>query len=119
MNCFIYIHAIISKKYFLDMLKKTSGRIVNVSSAAGQMFSLQTEDLKDLNQFVGRQKQYHRTKLCNILYTIELSGRLHGTGVTTYSLHPGVVLTDFFRELSPFLKMLAEFILSTFFKVCI
>lgn len=32
---------------------------------------------------------YRQSKLCNVLFTRELAKRLQGTGVTTYSLHPG------------------------------
>jgi NAD(P)-dependent dehydrogenase (short-subunit alcohol dehydrogenase family) len=38
---------------------------------------------------------YSRSKLCNILFTRELSRRLHGTGVTANCLHPGFVATRF------------------------
>lgn len=40
-------------------------------------------------------RQYARTKLANMLFTVELSKRLSGTGVTANSLHPGMVASDF------------------------
>ncbi len=40
-------------------------------------------------------RQYARTKLANILFTIELARRLAGSGVTANALHPGVVASDF------------------------
>ena len=40
---------------------------------------------------------YCRTKLCQIYFTQELAKRLEGTNVTTYSLHPGAVNTEFLR----------------------
>lgn len=43
-------------------------------------------------------KEYGVSKLCNVLYARELARRLAGTGVTTYSLHPGVVATDIWRD---------------------
>lgn len=39
--------------------------------------------------------QYARTKLANILFTVELDRRLRGTGVTANALHPGLVASDF------------------------
>ena len=42
---------------------------------------------------------YNQSKLANILFTRELSSRTRGTGVTTYSLHPGTVFTDIGRNL--------------------
>ena len=38
-------------------------------------------------------KAYSRSKLCNILFTRELAGRLQETGVTANCLHPGFVAT--------------------------
>lgn len=60
---------------------------------------------------------YARTKACNILFTRELAERLKGTSVTTYSLHPGAVLTDLFRKLPRLLRFMAEKGLELLFKV--
>ena len=38
---------------------------------------------------------YSNSKLENILFTVELSRRLQGTGVTVNALHPGFVATGF------------------------
>lgn len=38
---------------------------------------------------------YGRSKLCNILFTRELSRRLRGTGITANCFHPGFVATRF------------------------
>jgi NAD(P)-dependent dehydrogenase (short-subunit alcohol dehydrogenase family) len=41
---------------------------------------------------------YGRSKLANILFTVELARRQSGTGVTANSLHPGTVATGFARD---------------------
>ena len=38
-------------------------------------------------------KAYGQSKLCNILFTLELAKRLSGTKVTVNALHPGVIRT--------------------------
>ena len=38
--------------------------------------------------------RYANSKLANVLFSKELSNRLAGSGVTTYSLHPGAILTE-------------------------
>jgi NAD(P)-dependent dehydrogenase (short-subunit alcohol dehydrogenase family) len=43
-------------------------------------------------------KAYGRSKLANILVTVELADRLKGTGVTANSLHPGTVNTGFAKD---------------------
>jgi retinol dehydrogenase-12 len=42
--------------------------------------------------------EYGVSKLANVLHAQELSRRLDGGGVTTYSLHPGVVASDVWRQ---------------------
>jgi retinol dehydrogenase 12 len=42
--------------------------------------------------------EYAVAKLANVLFAAELGRRLAGTGVTTYSLHPGVVATEVWRK---------------------
>ena len=43
-------------------------------------------------------RAYGVSKLANVLFSAELGERLDGTGVTTYSLHPGVVASDIWRR---------------------
>jgi retinol dehydrogenase 12 len=38
------------------------------------------------------------SKLANVLHSQELARRLEGSGVTTYSLHPGTIASDVWRE---------------------
>jgi len=42
--------------------------------------------------------EYCVSKLANVLHAAELGRRLEGSGVTTYSLHPGAVATDVWRS---------------------
>lgn len=85
----------------LDLLKKSPpSRIVNVSSLAHERGQIYFDDIhqdKDYNPW----KSYSQSKLANVLFTRELAKRLQGTGVTTYSLHPGVIRTELGRHLWP------------------
>jgi NAD(P)-dependent dehydrogenase (short-subunit alcohol dehydrogenase family) len=53
--------------------------------------------------------EYCVSKLANVLHSQELARRLEGSGVTTYSLHPGTIASDVWREvpwpIRPLLKM--------------
>jgi NAD(P)-dependent dehydrogenase (short-subunit alcohol dehydrogenase family) len=42
--------------------------------------------------------EYSVSKLANVLHARELGHRLDGSGVSTYSLHPGVIASDVWRE---------------------
>uniref|UniRef100_A0A8D3DGB3 Retinol dehydrogenase 12, like n=1 Tax=Scophthalmus maximus TaxID=52904 RepID=A0A8D3DGB3_SCOMX len=84
----------------LDLVKRSApARIVTVSSMA---HSWGTINLEDINSEKGynKGKAYAQSKLANVLFTHSLAKKLEGTGVTTYSLHPGVVQTDLWRHLS-------------------
>ena len=71
----------------LDKLRKCApSRVINVSSDAYIFGHLDFEKL-DVNE--GRVKSYARSKLSNVLFTRHLAAKMAGTGVTTYSLHPG------------------------------
>lgn len=99
---------------FIDLLKKSKpSRIINVSScsASNASFTL------DLDKFVENFSNYELSKLCNILFTIELARRLEGTGVTAYSLHPGVIKTEIMRYSGSFLKIASDIFFALYGKV--
>jgi retinol dehydrogenase-12 len=50
--------------------------------------------------------EYCVSKLANVLFSAELARRLAGSGVTTYSLHPGVVATDIWRQVPVLIRPL-------------
>jgi len=82
----------------LDILKQSSpSRIVNVSSTASERGTIHFEDLQ-LEKDYGAMKSYTQSKLANVLFTMHLAKKLEGTGVTTYSLHPGVIHTELLRD---------------------
>jgi len=90
----------------LDCLKAAApSRIINVSSEAHRNARIDFENLQGEKDYSGF-KAYCLSKLCNVLFTRELAGRLEGTGVTVNSMHPGFLRTGIFRETSGFLKLL-------------
>jgi NAD(P)-dependent dehydrogenase (short-subunit alcohol dehydrogenase family) len=101
------------------LVASAPARVVTVSSTAHN--SARTGlDFDDLQSEVGysAMQVYGRSKLANILFANELSRRLVGTGVTSNSLHPGVVATGFGRDddtsgvLAFGLKLIKPFILT-------
>ncbi|XP_071397881.1 retinol dehydrogenase 12-like [Centroberyx affinis] len=84
----------------IDLIKRSApARIVTVSSMAHAWGAI---NLEDINSEKGYDKKaaYSQSKLANVLFTRSLAKRLQGTGVTAYSLHPGVVQTELWRHLS-------------------
>lgn len=77
-------------------------RIVNVSAKAHQQGTINFDDIM-LEKNFSVLRAYCQSKLANILFTRELAKRLKGTGVSTYSLHPGVIETELLRDM-PFVN---------------
>jgi retinol dehydrogenase 12 len=85
-------------------------RIVTVASTAHyQAQGIDWDSLRTRTSTRTGLPEYGVSKLCNVLFSAELGRRLAGTGVTTYSLHPGVVATDIWRgvpwPLRPLIKL--------------
>ena len=87
-------------RLLLDHLKKHApSRIVNVASKAHyRVKAIPWGQLREPTKGRTGFDEYSVSKLCNILFTKELARRLESTKVTTYSVHPGVVATDVWRE---------------------
>jgi retinol dehydrogenase 12 len=78
------------------MGESTPARIVNVASTAHSVarHGIVFDDLQSTRQYKG-MRVYGMSKLANILFTLELSRRLRGHGITANSLHPGTVRTGY------------------------
>ena len=99
-----YTFAVNHMAYFLmtrellPLLKSTSGsRIINVASDAHQAGEFDPQNIQ-LRKGYSTMKAYGNSKLFNIMFTRHLAKELQNTDVTTYSLHPGVVNTNFASE---------------------
>ncbi|XP_048376488.1 retinol dehydrogenase 12 isoform X3 [Stegostoma tigrinum] len=84
--------------------QSTPSRIINVSSAAHTMGSINFDDLNSEKSY-NSVKAYAQSKLANIMFTRELARKLEGTGVSVFSLHPGVVQTELARHLNPVVRL--------------
>jgi NAD(P)-dependent dehydrogenase (short-subunit alcohol dehydrogenase family) len=98
----------------LDLLKRGApARIVSISSEAHKAGpGLDFDDLNNEKIWKGSEYSngaafaaYHRAKLCNVCFTLELAGRLKGTGVTINAVSPGYfVNTTIYRNLTGFFR---------------
>jgi NAD(P)-dependent dehydrogenase (short-subunit alcohol dehydrogenase family) len=80
-------------------------RIVNVASEAHRFGRLDLSDLQSEKRYSG-MRVYGTSKLLNLLFTVELSARLAGSGVTANSLHPGAVSTRLGQHNGPLARLL-------------
>lgn len=81
------------------LIESGPGRIVNVASAAHfQAKGIDWDAVRRSTETRTGFAEYGVSKLANVLHAQELARRLEGTGVTTYSLHPGAIASDVWRE---------------------
>merc|ERR1712227_1114125 len=76
----------------LDVIKASApSRIITVSSLVHEWapYKVNFDDL-NLEKEYNADHAYRQSKLANILFSHQLAKKLANTGVTTYSLHPGV-----------------------------
>lgn len=87
----------------LERLKKSApARVVTVASRAHyRPGRLDFEAVRRPTRSITGLAEYGVSKLANVLFSAELARRLEGSGVTTYSLHPGVVASDIWRRVPP------------------
>ena len=82
-------------------------RIVHVASRAHWMaHQIPWEQLRRPTRSLSGIQEYAVSKLCNILFSSALARRVAGTGVMSFSLHPGVVATDIWRSVPALLRPL-------------
>lgn len=84
----------------LDRLKDSApSRIVNVASVAHYSATgIDYEAVRKPTKTFMALREYGVSKLANVLHAQELARRLDGTGVTTYSLHPGAIASNAWRR---------------------
>ncbi|MBV9607417.1 MAG: SDR family NAD(P)-dependent oxidoreductase [Solirubrobacterales bacterium] len=84
----------------LERLRSSApSRIVNVASVAHyNARGIDWEAVRRPTRSLTGMREYSVSKLANVLHAQELAGRLEGTGVTAYSLHPGVIASDIWRR---------------------
>lgn len=97
-------------RLLLDRLKASApARIVIVSSKAHyKAKGLDLDAVQAPTRTTTGLAEYQVSKLANVLMTRSLAERLEGTGVTTYSLHPGVIASDIWRNVPGLLRWLMK-----------
>lgn len=82
----------------LDLLKRSApSRIIVVSSKLYKYGEINFDDLNSEKSY-DKAFAYSRSKLANLLFTLELSHKLEETGVTVNALTPGIVRTNLGRH---------------------
>jgi len=92
-------HFLLTELLLKRLERSAPARIVNVASKAHyRAKGIDFEALHSPTTKSNALYRYQISKLANVLHAAELGRRLEGTGVTTYSLHPGVIASDVWRN---------------------
>ncbi|KAJ3091813.1 hypothetical protein HK102_013337 [Quaeritorhiza haematococci] len=95
-------HYLLTRKLLPVLKASTPARIINLSST----WSLRATSPYDYSTLrnseswiVGRLNRYGDSKMGNVLFTKALVRRLKDSGVTAFSVHPGVVASEIWRAI--------------------
>ncbi|MBW2445504.1 MAG: SDR family NAD(P)-dependent oxidoreductase [Deltaproteobacteria bacterium] len=77
------------------------GRVVNVSSAGHRFAGVDFDDIHFEHRDYDKWVAYGQSKSANVLFSCELDRRLKDRGVRSFALHPGVIMTELARHLTP------------------
>ncbi|MEZ4219466.1 MAG: SDR family oxidoreductase [Polyangiaceae bacterium] len=94
----------------LERLKQSApARVVTVASRAHlRVKGIDFDAVRGRTRSVSGYPEYSVSKLANVLFSAELGRRMAGTGVRSYSLHPGVVASDIWRRIPGFARPLVK-----------
>jgi len=86
----------------VEPLLRPGARVVNVSSRGHLRSGMRWDDphFRDESSY-DKWVAYGQSKTANVLFTLELERRVAPSGVHAYALHPGVILTELGRHLTP------------------
>jgi NAD(P)-dependent dehydrogenase (short-subunit alcohol dehydrogenase family) len=76
-------------------------RVLILSSNGHRMGGFDFDDLDFASRDYNHWTAYSQSKLANVYHAVGLAKRLAGTGVTANAVHPGVIRTEVFRDVSP------------------
>ncbi|HEX4180635.1 MAG TPA: SDR family NAD(P)-dependent oxidoreductase [Caulobacteraceae bacterium] len=82
-------------------LLKPGGRLVNLSSAGHRFSDVDLDDPNFEHTPYTELGAYGRSKTANILFAVEFDRRHKDRGVRATAIHPGVILTELGRHMTP------------------
>jgi NAD(P)-dependent dehydrogenase (short-subunit alcohol dehydrogenase family) len=74
-------------------------RIVNLSSGGHRFGGIDFDDPNYERREYDKWGAYGQSKTANVLFSVELTRRLAGRGITANAVHPGVIMTELARHL--------------------
>jgi retinol dehydrogenase 12 len=92
-------HFLLTQLLLPRLLQQPHSRVVNVSSIAHyDARGIDFAELRQKGKGFGALHAYQVSKLANVLHAKELARRYGAQGLHAYSLHPGVIASDVWRQ---------------------
>jgi NAD(P)-dependent dehydrogenase (short-subunit alcohol dehydrogenase family) len=85
----------------LAPLLRAGARVVSVSSRGHRFSPVVFDDIHFESRPYEKWEAYGQSKTANVLFAVELDRRLRERGVRAFGLHPGAIMTELGRHLSP------------------
>jgi NAD(P)-dependent dehydrogenase (short-subunit alcohol dehydrogenase family) len=82
-------------------LAAAPSRIVNLTSGGHLISDIHWDDPNFARHPYEKWTAYGQSKTANVLFTVELERRLGVRGVYAFAVHPGLIMTDLGRHLTP------------------
>jgi NAD(P)-dependent dehydrogenase (short-subunit alcohol dehydrogenase family) len=76
-------------------------RVANTSSGGHRFSPVVFEDIHFERRPYDKWSSYGQAKTANVLHAVELDRRLAGAGVRAFGIHPGMIITELGRHLTP------------------
>ena len=94
-------HFVLVNRLLPLLLTGSPARIVTLSSIGHQLADVSLEDPNFERTPYSPWVAYGRAKTANVLFAVELDRRLRDRGVRATAVHPGVIVTELGRHLTP------------------
>ena len=91
-------HFLLTNRLLGCLERSSPSRIITVSSMLHKKGEIAFESFRGYEKY-NSSVAYNNSKLCNVLFALELAARKADSGVTSNVLHPGAVSTDIVRDL--------------------
>ena len=82
------------------ILKGAPARVINLSSLAHRISPVLFDDIHFAERRYEKWSSYGQSKTANALFSLELDARLKDKDVRSYSVHPGVIMTNLGRHMT-------------------
>lgn len=91
-----------------------AARVVTVSAKVARNKSATLEDPLSKVSYDSGMAAYTKSKLANVVFTLELGRRATGTGITAVAVHPGTSATGLQQHLPKYAQVIASAVLDRF-----